>query len=93
MVIPFGAPSHIKHYKIMATKNQYTTLVSVRLDNDVLVNLNKAQQHLRYHTRSNIINNILGCVLTCTDSKTLSDIVHFNKYGILKGKITFEKDI
>lgn len=77
----------------MATKNQYTTLVSVRLDNDVLVNLNKAQKHLLYCTRSNIINNILGCVLTSTDSKTLSDIVYFNKYGILKGKITFEKDI
>lgn len=77
----------------MATKNQYTTLVSVRLDNDVLVNLNKAQESLRYHTRSNIINNILGCVLTGTDSKTLREILQFNKYGILKGKITFEKDI
>lgn len=77
----------------MATKNQYTTLISVRLDNDVLVNLNKAQGHLRYHTRSNIINNILGCVLTCTDSKTLRDIVQYNKYGTLKAKITFEKDI
>lgn len=77
----------------MATKNQYTTLISVRLDNDVLVNLNKAQQHLRYHTRSNIINNILGCILTCTDTKTLADIVRYNKYGISKGKITFEKDI
>lgn len=77
----------------MATKNQYTTLVSVRLDNDVLVNLNKAQEHLRYFNRSNIINNILSCVLTCTDTKTLGDIVRYNKYGILKGKMTFEKDI
>lgn len=78
---------------IMATKNQYTTLISARLDNDVLVNLNKAQEHMRYHTRSNIINNILSCVLTCTDTQTLSDIVRYNKYGISKGKITFEKDI
>lgn len=77
----------------MATKNNYTTLVSVRLDNDVLVNLNKAQVHFRYHTRSSVIKKILECVLTCTDYKTLSDILWYNKYGISKGKITFEKDI
>lgn len=77
----------------MATKNQYTTLVSVRLDNDVLVNLNKAQQHLRFLNRSSIINIILGCVLTCADFKTLREISYYNKYAISKGKITFEKDI
>lgn len=77
----------------MATKNQYTTLVSVRLRNDVLRNLEKAQGHLRYFSRSDIVNNILGCILTCTDTKTLADIVRYNKYGISKGKITFEKDI
>ena len=77
----------------MATKNNYTTLVSVRLDNDVLVNLNKALQNLPYFNRSIVINNILGCVLSCTDSKTLGDIVRYNRFRIPKGKITFEKDI
>lgn len=77
----------------MATKNQYTTLVSVRLRNDVLRNLEKAQGHLRYFSRSDIVNNILGCILTCTDSETLCDIVRYCRHGALKAKITFLKDI
>lgn len=78
---------------IMATKNQYTTLVSVRLDNDVLVNLDKEVGHLRYYSRSQVINNILRCVLTNTDCKTLREIVGYRKYYIEKHKLTFEKDI
>lgn len=93
MVIPFGAPSLIKHYMIMATKNNYTTLVSVRLENDVLQSLNKAQENLPYFTRSNIINNILGTVLSCTDSLTLRDIVRYHRFGVKTGKINFEMDI
>lgn len=93
MVITFGAPSPIKHYMIMATKNNYTTLVSVRLDNDVLTNLNKAQKRLKYYTRSNLINNILRCVLLCADHATLGHILRYQKYDIFKGKIKLERDI
>ena len=78
---------------IMATKNNYTTLVSVRLDNDVLTNLNKAQKNLYYYTRSNLINNILRCVLLCTDHTTLGHILRYQEYDIFKGKIKFERDI
>lgn len=77
----------------MATKNNYTTLVSVRLDNDVLTNLNKAQVRLQYYTRSNLINNILRCVLLCTDHDTLGHIIRYQKYDIFKGKIKFERDM
>lgn len=77
----------------MATKNQYTTLVSVRLDNDVLVNLNKAQERMRYYSRSQVINNILRCVLDNTDGKTLREIIGYRKYYIERHKLTFERDI
>lgn len=77
----------------MATKNNYTTLVSVRLDNDVLTNLNKAQKRLQYYTRSNLINNILRCVLLCADNATFGHILRYQKYDIFKGKIKFERDI
>lgn len=93
MALPIRAPSTIKHYMIMATKNNYTTLVSVRLDNDVLVNLDKEVGHLQYFSRSQIINNILGCVLSNTDCSTLGEIVRYNKYVIWKRKIKFERDI
>lgn len=74
----------------MAQKNQFTTLVSVRLDNDILENINKAGNYLYYSTRSMVINNILSCVLSCTDPKTLADIILYNKFGKVKGKITLE---
>lgn len=77
----------------MATKNQYTTLVSVRLDNDVLVNLKKEVEHLRYYSRSQVINNILRCVLLCTDHATLTHILRYQKTDIFKGKIKLERDI
>ena len=78
---------------IMATKNQYTTLISVRLDNDVLTNLNKAQKRLQYYTRSHLINNILSCVLLCADHDTLGHILRYQKNDIFKGKIKLERDI
>lgn len=77
----------------MATKNNYKTLVSVRMDNDVLVNLNKAQGHLRYYSRSQLINNILRCVLLCADHATLTHILRYQKTDIFKGKIKFDRDI
>ena len=90
MVITFGAPSLIKHYMIMATKNNYTQLVSVRLDNGTLADIDKLKRDMQWYSRSAIINNLLTCVLNTADYRTLASMVRYNKYDTKSHKITFE---
>ena len=93
MVITFGAPSIIKHYMIMATKNNYTQLVSVRLDNGTLAGLDELKKSMQYYSRSAIINRLLHCILNAADKKTLKEMVGYRKYYIESHKLKFEKDI
>ena len=90
MVIPFGAPSPIKHYMIMATKNNYTQLVSVRLDNSTLADIDALKRNLQWYSRSAIINNLLTCVLNTADYRTLASMVRHNKFDPKGHKLNFE---
>lgn len=90
MVFTFGAPSLIKHYMIMATKNNYTQLVSVRLENGTLADIDALKENLKWYSRSAIINNLLTCVLNTADFKTLQSMVRYNKVFPKVHKLTLE---
>lgn len=77
----------------MATKNNYTQLVSVRLDNGTLASLDKLKMSMQFYSRSAIINRLLHCILNAADKKTLKEMVRYRKYYIESHKLTFEKDI
>ena len=77
----------------MATKNNYTQLVSVRLDNGTLAGLDELKKSMQYYSRSAIINRLLHCILNAADKKTLKEMVGYRKYYIESHKLKFEKDI
>lgn len=74
----------------MATKNNYTQLVSVRLDNPTLTDIEALKKKLEWYSRSAIINNLLKCVLDNADYKTLQRMVRYNKFNPKGHKLTFE---
>ena len=74
----------------MATKNNYTQLVSVRLDNTTLADIDALKKSLQWYSRSAIINNLLTCVLNTADYKTLQRMVRYNKLFPKGQKLTFE---
>ena len=75
---------------IMATKNNYTQLVSVRLDNGTLADIDKLKRDMQWYSRSAIINNLLTCVLNTADYRTLASMVRYNKFATRDHKTTFE---
>lgn len=74
----------------MATKNNYTQLVSVRLDNPTLADIDALKKNLEWYSRSAIINKLLTCVLDTADYKTLQRMVRYNKFNPKGHKLTFE---
>ena len=71
----------------MGTKNNYTTLVSVRLDNEVVEKLEKVGKRNQYRNRSMIINFLLSGILNHTDDADIDYIVNrgswsFSKWGV-----------
>lgn len=77
----------------MATKNKYTQLVSVRLDNSTLAEIDALKIKLTWYSRSAIINNILTCVLNTADFNTLQSMVRYNKLYSNIHELTLEEDI
>lgn len=71
----------------MGTKNNYTTLVSVRLDNEVVEKLEKVVKRNQYRNRSSIINFLLSGILKHTDEADIDYMVNrgswsFSKWGV-----------
>ena len=87
----------------MATKNNYTQLVSVRLDNMTLADIDALKRDMQWYSRSAIINNLLTCVLNTADYRTLARMVRYNnerpagcitiRAAITAGCITYQASI
>lgn len=75
----------------MATKNNFTTLVSVRLDNEVVEKLEKLVKQREYPSRSSTINFLLRGILNHTDDGDLKYIISRGLWSTTKWKIKIER--
>lgn len=75
----------------MATKNNFTTLVSVRLDNEVVEKLEKLVKQREYRTRSSTINFLLRGILNHTDDGDLEYIISRGLWTTTKWNIKIER--
>ena len=74
----------------MATKNNFTTLVSVRLDNEVVESLEKVVKSDGYHSRSSVINFLLMGVLNHTDERDILFMIKKGSWSHSKWHIKIE---
>lgn len=75
----------------MATKNNFTTLVSVRLDNEVVESLEKVIKSDGYHSRSSVINFLLMGILTHTDQSDILFMINKGSWSHCKWNIKIER--
>lgn len=75
----------------MATKNNYTTLVSVRLDNEVVGSLEKVVKSDGYHSRSSVINFLLMGILNHTDESDILFMINKGSWSHSKWNIKIER--
>lgn len=59
-------------------KNRYSTLVSVRLDNNILAVIDDYAANHQYRTRNNIINRLLSRSIAHVGSETLWVLIETN---------------
>lgn len=85
------ADSFTKLYKYMGTKNQFTTLVSVRLDNEVVESLEKVVKRSKYRNRSATINNLLKGILNHTDDHDIEYMISKGIWSFSKWKVKIER--
>lgn len=71
----------------MGTKNNYTTLVSVRLDNDVVEKLEKVVKRNPYRNRSSIINYLLSGILKHTGEADIDYMVNSGSWSFSKWRV------
>lgn len=74
----------------MATKNNFTTLVSVRLDNEVVESLEKIVKSDGYHSRSSVINYLLMGVLKHTEERDIHFMISQGLWSHSKWHIKIE---
>jgi len=75
----------------MGTKNNFTTLVSVRLDNEVVEKLEKVVKRNQYRNRSSIINSLLSGILNHTDDADIDYMVNKGIWSRSKWDIRIER--
>lgn len=75
----------------MATKNNFTTLVSVRLDNEVVKSLEKVVKRSDYRTRSSTINFLLRGILNHADDGDIEYMISKGLWSTTKWKIKIER--
>lgn len=75
----------------MGTKNNYTTLVSVRLDNEVVEKLEKVVKRNQYRNRSSIINFLLSGILNHTKNADIDYIVNRGSWSFSKWRVKIER--
>ncbi len=62
------------------TKNQFTTLVSIRVDNDVCAEMEKWLQKQDFYTRSSVINLALRRLFMGCSDEMIWEFLHTNKF-------------
>ena len=61
-------------------KNDYTTLISMRLENETLDAINKFFDGLRYYNRSSLINLALRQLFVNCNEQQVWDFLHLNLF-------------
>lgn len=74
----------------MGTKNNFTTLVSVRLENDIVESLEKFVKRSPYHTRSSTINNLLKAVMKHADDGDIEFMINTRLWTRTKWNLKIE---